>query len=609
MSDALRHRGPDDDGLYVDQRAGVALGVTRLSIIDLDDGHQPLSNEDGTVWVAFNGEIYNFNALRKHLMERGHTLRTRSDTEVLVHLYEDYGIDFPHALEGMYALAIWDEKRRQLVLVRDRLGEKPLFYTTAGGTLRFASELTALLAGGGIALEFEPQAIDDFFVFGYVPGPRTLIKDVFQLEPGQLMVWTSQGGPPRFVRYWAPATPPLFNADPVEELIAETHRLLETSVRQRLVADVPVGVFLSGGVDSALITAIVAQVQKSPVNTFTVDYDVGNVGETEKARSVARRLGTNHNELELRAGDVGRIVPALLASLDQPLADQALVPLHAVSELARKTVKVVVGGEGADELFGGYPRYRWLPRVERLRRTHTPDALQPLAGLARLPLGRRAHMVTRLFGSDEIAAQHVDWVTASRRHLRARLYGHRLQYSTDPDRVLRRAATRLDGRRSTAISGELMRMDLEQWLPDDVLFKSDRASMLVGLELRTPYLHRELAEFAMSVPAATHMGGGGKLLLRRLLRRYEEAEPGPRRAPPKTAFRVPASHWLSGPLMPVLERQLRFGSVYEEGWLDRDATRRLVDDHAAGVANNSDALWPVLALGLWMDRILGCDGS
>ena len=607
MSAALRHRGPDDDGLYVDPASGVALAARRLSIIDLADGRQPLSNEDETVWVAFNGEIYNFERLREQLLARGHLLATRSDTEVIVHLYEDYGLDLVHSLEGMYAFALWDARRGRLMLARDRFGEKPLFYAERGGTLRFASELTALLAGGGIDVEFDPAAIDAFFVYGYVPGPGTLVRGVSQLEPGQILLWDRDEKRPTLSRYWSPAAAPTTPAEPVDELVAETRRLLEASVRERLVADVPVGVFLSGGVDSTLITAVAAHVSSKQVKTFTVDYDVGTVGEAAKARAAARRLGTDHHELELRTADVERMVPALLASLDQPLADQAHVPLHAVSDLARKSVKVVVGGEGADELFGGYPRYRWLTRLERMERSVPPRALQSLGSIAKLPLGRRARTVARLFEDEDIAARHIDWVTASRRHLRSAMYGARLTGSVDPGRLLRGAAASINGGSSTAVAGELMRLDLQQWLPDDVLAKADRASMLVGLELRTPYLHRELAEFAMSLPADIHIGGGGKLLLRQVLGQYEQQLARPRR--PKTAFRVPAAEWLRGPLSSVLDDQLRSGSVYAEGWLDRDTSRQLAAEHRSGAEDRSEVLWPILALGLWMDRMVGRDGG
>jgi asparagine synthase (glutamine-hydrolysing) len=603
MTARLHHRGPDDDGLHVDPD-GIALGVRRLSIIDLENGHQPMSSEDGSIWVAFNGEIYNHARLRTQLQQRGHTFRTRADTEVLVHLWEEYGPELVHSLEGMFAFAIWDARQGRLMLARDRFGEKPLFYTHTGGTLRFASELTALMAGGDVEMDFDPEALDAFLVFGYVPSPATMIRGVAQIEPGQLLLWDRDSRDVELRRYWSPSSPPERFDEPVDELVAETRRLLETSIRERLVADVPVGVFLSGGVDSTLVTTIAARLSTRPVKTFTVDYDVGNVGETEKARTVAHRLGTEHNELELRTADVARLVPNLLASLDQPLADQALVPLHAVSKLARQDVTVVVGGEGADELFGGYPRYRWLSRVDQVERHVALSSLNRLVRLDELPLGRRGRTFARIVAEGDLAQRHVDWVTSGRRGARSQLYGPRLARQVDLDRLLRDAALRINGAGSTAVGGELMRYDQSQWLPDDVLVKADRASMLVGLEMRTPYLQRDLAEFAMSIPAATHLRGRGKVLLRRLLGEYEPRLSRSRR--PKTAFRVPASDWLRGPLAATLEDQLRAGSVYEHGWLDRSTAQALVAEHRDG-RDRTEILWPMLALGLWMDRMVGRD--
>jgi asparagine synthase (glutamine-hydrolysing) len=371
-----------------------------------------------------------------------------------------------------------------------------------------------------------------------------------------------------------------------------------------MISDVPLGVFLSGGVDSTLVAALAARHSRHPIKTFTVGYDVGTVSETVPARAAARRLGANHHELVLARDDIARRVPRLLAALDQPLADQALVALHAVAELARREVTVVVGGEGADELFAGYPRYRWLARASAL------DGILPAALATRGARALRGRGVssraTRLAGVLERQPpleRHIDWVTDRKRHLRSIVYGPALSSRACNRLTFIEREARLDvGGDGESIAGRFMHLDQQRWLPDDVLVKADRAGMLVSLELRTPYLHRELAEFAAGVPVATHTAHDGKALLRAVL---GEVLPGYGR--PKAAFRVPVADWLRGPLRPTLHSQLDQGSLYEERWFDRAQMRRVVDEHGAGRRDWSHVIWPVLALGLWLDRLRGCD--
>ena len=606
MNDALRHRGPDDAGVYVDGASGLALGARRLSIIDVAGGHQPLSNERGDVWAVLNGEIYNHPFLQRHLRERGHRLATATDTEVLVHLYEEYGDELVHALEGMFSFALWDEHRRRLLLARDRFGEKPLFYVEHAGNVTFASEVTALAAGAEVDGELDEAGVDAFFVFGYVPGPAAIVEGVRQLPPGHVLTWEPGGRPATIRPYWSP---PSYAAGPPEsrqELVAETRRLLEESVRSRMIADVPLGVFLSGGVDSTLIAALAAAHSTGPIKTFTVGYDVGGVSETGAAAATARAIGADHHELLMSSADVGVRVPALLAALDQPLADQALPALHAVAELARGEVTVTIGGEGADELFGGYPRYRWLGRAAHWQRFVPPSLGAPSArALGVMPLGGRARRVGYLIDGRPVLERHVDWVTEGRSALRPQLYGPRLAARAARRHVLDDVHSRAHGRLAASVPGALMNLDQRHWLPDDVLFKADRAGMLVSLEIRTPYLHRELAEFAASVAPDLHLADGGKALLRAVLADVLPADAAPR---PKTAFRVPAAQWLRGPLAPVLARQLESGCLYGEGWIDGAAARALADQHAAGVCDHSHVLWPLLALGLWLDRHRGHGG-
>ncbi len=605
MNAAMVHRGPDDEGVHSDAASGVSLGARRLSVIDLEHGHQPLANEDGTVWAALNGEIYNHPRLQQLLRERGHTLATGTDTEVLVHLYEEYGTDLVHALEGMFAFAIWDTRTQTLLVARDRFGEKPLFYATPGDGLAFASELTALAAGAEVGAELDPVAVDEYFVFGYVPGERSILAGVRQLPPGHLLTW-QPGGAVAERRYWSP--PAAAVTEPGEstaDLVGELGRLLAKSVRSRLIADVPLGVFLSGGVDSTLIAAIAARESSSPVQTFTVGYDVGDVDESEAARATAREIGSEHHELVLAVDDIAARVPGVLRALDQPQADQSLPAFQAIAGFARESVTVAVGGEGADELFGGYPRYRWLARAEALGGTLPAPLAKPAARLlaAALPAGRLGRLAD-VVEPRSATERHVDWIAGERLAMRSALYGPRLQQA-EP---LAGLAAGLDGlvpADGLSVAGRFMLLDQLHWLPGDVLAKADRASMQVSLEVRTPYLNHELAEFAATVPPDLHTGGSGKALLRALLK---ELLPESAMKRPKTAFRVPAADWLRGPLSPVLLDQINSGHVCEEGWIDRAAAARALDDHIAG-ADNSAQLWPLLAFGLWLDRLRGRDAG
>jgi asparagine synthase (glutamine-hydrolysing) len=601
MNAAMVHRGPDDEGIYVDPQSGVGLGARRLSIIDVAGGHQPLSNEDQSVWAVLNGEIYNHSELREGLLAKSHSFTTRSDTEVLVHLYEEYGESLVHAVEGMYAFAVWDTKHRRLLIARDRFGEKPLFFCESGGHLLFASELTALRAGLDQTPDLDAQVIDEFFVLGYVAGPATMLTGVRQLEPGKTISWTCDARSIAVSRYWAPFQVTSTDGATPNELVAETEKTLDRSVASRLIADVPVGVFLSGGVDSTLVAALAARHSSKPIKTFTVGYESGEFDERLAARRAAAAIGSEHHEVVIRSSDVAARVERALRGIDQPLADQALVPSQALAELARGEVTVAVGGEGADELFGGYPRYRWLARADLLQRT-VPRAILITAGaiLDAVPAPGRARRLRDVLEPASALDRYVGWVTGHRLDARARVYGPRLQPHSRSRRVheLLGAAMPEDAQDTRAA---FMHLDQVMWLPGDVLVKADRASMAVSLEVRTPYLSREVAELAASIPACLHAREGGKYLLRSLLRQVLPL--APRR--PKVAFRAPVAAWLRGPLLPVLHRQLDSGSVFSEGWLDALSVGQMVRQHQIGTFDWSDVLWPVLSLGLWLDALRG----
>jgi asparagine synthase (glutamine-hydrolysing) len=607
MCATMLHRGPDDEGVHTDASSGVSIGMRRLAIMDVAGGHQPLCNEDSSVWVVCNGEIYNHPELRAQLRAGGHTFASGSDSEVLVHLYEEYGDELVQALDGMFAFALWDERRARLLLARDRFGEKPLFLRERGRELSFASELSALVAVEPELRRLDPAAVDAFFVFAYVPGPGTIVPGIRQLPPGHLLSWERDAAAGRERRWWTPGDEALAPRERLESVLAETQRLFDESVRRRMISDVPLGVFLSGGVDSTLVAFAAAKASSEHLQTFTVGYDVGAVSETAQARTTADYLHSEHHEVTLTEEQVATRAPALLAEIDQPLADPALLPLHTLSEFARPRVTVALGGEGADELFGGYPRYRWLARSRQIESALPRSAAAPLgsalrAGARTVGRGERA---TRRLTPSPLLERNLDWVTAERRHRRDELYGPLLA-GVGAERVLGDLGARageLDGKPTARW---LMRLDQLDYLPDDVLFKTDRAGMLASLEIRTVFLNRELADFAASLNSATHLAGGGKALLRAMLppgvidssrvRRYR-----------KTAFRVPVAHWLRGPLAEPLRHQIEHGVIYEQGYFDRAAVARLADAHLAGAADHSQELWPLLSLGLWADRFCGHD--
>jgi asparagine synthase (glutamine-hydrolysing) len=600
MNAAMPYRGPDDEGVHAHSESGAALGARRLSIIDVDGGHQPVSNEDATIWAVLNGEIYNHPALQARLARYGHKLASRTDTEVLVHLYEDLGDELVHALDGMYAFAIWDQLRRRMVLARDRFGEKPLFYRVdSDGRLTFASELRALLAGLDSMPELDPEAIDAFLVLGYVPGERTLYKGVHQLLPGNLLTWSD--GVLTTRRYWDMPVRASHDTAPIADLLDEAEFLLRRAVKNVLVSDVPLGVFLSGGIDSTLVTSLAAQEAGHEIKSFTVAYDVGSVNESSEAREAAKAVGTDHHELILTGADVADRVPALLRCLDQPNADPALVALHAVAGLAHQHVKVAVGGEGADELFGGYPRYRWLERAERLH-SHVPSAAAAagasLLGFRRAPSDGRGRRLVNVLEPGDMVERHIDWVTDGRRTLRDIINGARLRDLNHATTVVDDARQILATSADPTVAGAYMTLDYRRYLPDDVLAKADRASMLQSLEVRTPFLNRELAEFSATVTTKTHLRSGGKAILRGLLPRVV---PDLGSARPKTAFRVPLADWLRGPLAPALRRLTTDGPAVKDGWLDPAGLKKLCEEHLSGHADHSSSLWPAFVLDLWLD--------
>ncbi len=602
MADTLIHRGPDGDGYFVADN--ISLGARRLSIIDLPGSNQPICNEDGTVVTVFNGEIYNYQELRSFLEKKGHVLRTAGDTEVLVHLYEEYGEAGVHYLRGMFAYAIWDRRRRRLILARDRLGIKPLYYAESGARLVFASELKALFAGVSLPRELDPEALDVYLTLQYVPGPRTMLRGIQKLPPGHLLLW--HGGQASVQSYWDVA---LLETDPnvkEEEAAVEFRELLDDSVRCHRIADVPVGVLLSGGIDSSAVTACLSRGGGRP-ETFTVGFEGGHgISEIGDARIVAEHFGTKHREIVLRESIVD-VLPRLVWLQDEPVADAAAIPTYFICRFASQFVKVVLTGEGGDELLGGYPRYWWLGVGERLR----PLSAFGLGSFVRWVLqvaalrGTSARHVQTLLSPLSLAERHLEWVSCVGESLK-----RQIRSSGGENGANRAGAIINDLMRGAGLRdpiSALMYVDVKTWLPDNILTKIDRMSMAVSIEARVPLLDHRLVEFLAGLPQRVKVSNfSSKRLLRQATRSLLPARTLNR---PKQAFRVPLKAWLRGELREILGDTLMAGRARERGFFRPGMVESILADHLAGRQDHSRILWNLLWLELWLQRFVDASSA
>jgi asparagine synthase (glutamine-hydrolysing) len=593
MSATLVHRGPDSDGVLVDGPVGLA--ARRLSIIDLQTGDQPIANEDGTVHVVQNGEIYNYRELRAGLERAGHRFRTQSDTEVLVHLYEEHGSAFAERLRGMFAVAIWDGGRQRLVLARDPFGIKPLYYGIDGEGLAFASELRAFPRG-----EVDHEALEAFLAFNSIPAPYSIFREVRKLPPGSLLVW--EDGDARITRFSRPAPARVedLRRDDESELAEELRARLRDSVRAHLIADVPVGVLLSGGVDSAVLAALAAQESAEPVHTFSIGFEERSFDELDNARSVATMYGTRHEELVLRP-DAALLLPALADAFDEPFADSSALPTYLVSELAASHVKVALSGEGGDELFGGY--YTYAADLLALRLGRVAPGVRPLVEL--LPSSsRRAsfdYKAKRFFRSANLPPleRHHAWKEIFSPDARAELVGSDPLSDSrlDPIDLLRDRFAETEG---AELLARLQDVDLGLYLVDDLLVKTDRASMAHSLEARVPYLDPVVAGLAHALPTKLKVSG---LRKKRLLRKAA-APLLPRRIVygRKRGFSIPAAAWLRGELEPFARDVLSAETLRRQGFFRPEVVERVLDRHVAGEEDLSRQLWGLLAFTLWHER-------
>ena len=595
MCDVIRHRGPDDEGLLVEAgiHDGVALGMRRLSIIDLSTGHQPIHNEDRTIWIVFNGEIYNFGELRRELEAAGHRFYTATDTEAIVHAYEQWGTEAIGRLRGMFGLAIWDARSHTLLLARDRIGIKPLHYAEVGGRLYFGSEIKSLLCAPDLPRDLDEAALDHYLSFLYTPREGSIFRAVRKLPPGHLLTWSD--GRVHLERYWQlPAEEPYrgTEADAVEAL----RSLLEDAVRSHLVSDVPLGAFLSGGVDSSLVVGLMAATSGARVKTFSIGFDEPVYDELEHARRVANYFGTEHHEFVVKP-DAISILDSLTRHFDEPFADSSAIPTWYVSEMARRHVTVVLSGDGGDELFGGYDRYIPHPRVVAFDR-YSPRAMRGIAAsaAARLPHGARGKNFLRHVGRDE-RGRYLDAIRffgADEKSallspdVRARLTG------PEPETRLGAHFARYDG---LPWASQMMRFDAETYLPEDVLTKVDRMSMAHSIESRVPLLDNEVIAFASTLPAAFKIKNGRrKHVLKEVAATLLPGEILNRR---KQGFGVPLGVWFRGNLRQLFADTLLSTTALTRGYFQMSFVRRLVDEHVSGRRDHTLQLWQLVVFERW----------
>lgn len=589
---AQRHRGPDDADVWCE--GPVALGQRRLAIVDLSPaGHQPMPNEDRTVWVTFNGELYNWPETRPRLLERGHRLRGNSDTEMLLHLWEEKGPALLDDVRGMFAFALFDTRRRALMLARDRVGKKPLFWHDDGRRLVFASELKSLMLDPSVPREVDPKSVADFLTFQYVPSPQSIFRGVRKLPPGHRLLCDANG--PRVERYWSLPVEPDPSIGP-HEAVERLRELLAEAVRIRLMSDVPLGAFLSGGIDSSAVVALMARASGSPVKTFSIGFDAGDFSELEHARAVARHLGTDHHELVVKP-DALALLPKLVWGMDEPFADASMLPTYHVAEMARRHVTVALSGDGGDEAYAGYTTYEFARRYARV--DAVPAPLRRLAALpARwLPADHALGRKLRRIGLD-VAGRHLE-VTAHfpprdlagvlAPELARTLRGH------DPFAAARAAHARAAGPAGAVAA--LLHLDAVTYMTDDVLVKVDRTSMMNSLEVRAPLLDHVVLEWVARLPFEYKLRGGvTKWVLREAAR---PLLPPSILARGKQGFGVPLEHWFGSGFGDLARETLLAKRCRERGWLDPAGVGRVLAGGGQRDDRRARQVFTLLCLELW----------
>jgi asparagine synthase (glutamine-hydrolysing) len=599
MCRSIAHRGPDDQGIHCELSGHI--GMRRLSIIDLSTGHQPIHNEDRTIWLVFNGEIYNFRELRRELEALGHRFYTNTDTECIVHAYEAFGLECFKRLRGMFAVALLDLRKGRLVLARDRLGKKPLYYTTlANGTFAFASELKSLFDVPGFSPRTSSQATQDYFTLGYVPAPASIFEGVSKLPPAHVLVASREGV--SATRYWAPSFGPKLRGSQAA-LQSQLREHLEESVRVRLVSDVPFGAFLSGGLDSSIVTALMARNMSQPVKTFSIGFREQAFNELPAARAVARHVGAEHHEFVVDT-DAVSLLEKLAWHFDEPFGDSSAIPTFIVSQLASKHVKMVLSGDGGDELFAGYERYRRFKRLQNMHRASLTlgGPLLQMAGrwFPGAKGARLSRIATRM--ADVYPDNYLAGVALANRD--------DLQLILSPDAIRGDpyASVRhhfVDGSFDEPFE-RILAGDIATYLADDILVKVDRMTMANSLEARAPLLDHQLVDFAGRLPLDMKLRGGtGKYLLRKVA---SELLPAEVLNKPKQGFAIPIAHWLRHELRDLMIDTFNSRSFVQRGEFNVPGIRRCVELHLSGMRDYSELLWLLLSYECWAQRFVDRGG-
>jgi asparagine synthase (glutamine-hydrolysing) len=603
MCAAIEHRGPDDDGFYLN--GGVGLGMRRLSIIDVKGGRQPIHNQDRTAWIVFNGEIYNYRELREKLEKLGHTFYTNSDTEAIIHAYDRYGADCPKHLRGMFAFAIWDERTQELFLARDRVGKKPLLYAQVNGQLVFGSEFTALLLHPDIGRDVDTEAIDHYLSFMCVPAPLTAYRAIRKLEPGHSLRYRK--GEIKIERYWQPSFSKKVDISE-QEAGEQAIEILRDAVKVRLMSEVPLGAFLSGGIDSSAVVALMSEVSSGPVKTFSIGFEEQDFSELHHARRVAEHVGADHHEFIVRP-DALEVLPLLVEHYGEPYADSSAIPTYYVARETRKHVTVALNGDGGDESFAGYERYAAMRLAEKYHRIPSvlrDSVVRQAIGLIPSPETKRSRVkdVKRFLQAASLprVERYLRWVSVFDAEAKQNLYSESFRQQTQDISAANLLDPWFSKANGSGIVDATLLTDIMTYLPNDLLVKVDIATMAVSLEARSPFLDHHVIEFAASLPEKFKLHGlTTKYLLKRMLKKLLPAENLDRR---KMGFGVPIGHWFRGKLQPFLRETILSEKALNRGHFKPEAVKQMVELHARGERDYSQQLWTLLMLELWFQRFI-----
>jgi asparagine synthase (glutamine-hydrolysing) len=604
MCERMKHRGPDSEGLWLDET--VALGMRRLSIIDLHTGEQPVYNEDKSIVVVMNGELYNFREVRADLEKRGHKFATNTDTEILPHLYEEYGEALVEHINGMFAFALWDTRRKKLLVARDRFGEKPLYYGTFEGKFIFASEPKVLLENPSVKSEINTDALRQYLSFDYVPAPNSIYKNIYKLPAAHLL--TLENGEIKTRRYWNLTFHKNGNTPTIEEAAKNLREIISDAVRMRLVSDVPLGILLSGGVDSSTVAAFAAQHATEKIKTFSIGFEEDSFDESKYARQVAEHLQTEHYEDKLSVEKAADLISEIGTWLDEPMSDGSLLPTFLLSRFVRKYVTVALGGDGGDEIFAGYPMYfgHKMARVyDSIPRFLRAGLIEPIVN--NLPVSTKNlsfdYKAKRFVAASkyDLVTRHHSWFGSFSIDAHERLLAEDVLARTSND-IYKGAKDLLKITDAKSEIEQMQFLDMNFYMAEDILTKVDRASMAVSLEVRAPFLDPRVAEYAASLPPEYKLKGSkGKYVLKKAV---EDLLPKEILKRPKKGFGIPIAEWLKGRLNPLLHDLLAPERLKNQGLFDARFVQKLIKEHETGAASHHKQLWTLLVFQLWFDNFL-----